>query len=391
MEHGSLSGWHPVWLLPPELLLTGLAAAAFAALCLSWLAAKGGPVDCPRERGAHSVPTPTSGGLAVMAATGLAAGICLCLYGPHLPGGTRDGLILFGFATLMGVCGAFDDMFDLPAKWRLGLQIVLCTVFAGFYHIDTLDFGSHAVINLPDWAGLLGSALWMLLGINAINFMDGANGLAIGSQVISLAVFSGLILTLGPFSAGGAWLSAPLIVAVCAAGANLGFLPWNLPPGRPSRAAVFQGDAGSLFAGTLITGLTLMARNYGVGSVWLGGFVLAPVLVDVVLTLIVRARAGRNLLQAHNEHLYQLWLRRRDPSHLRLAWRFALLTLLSSFVGIGARLIDMTWHTDLRFAALAGVIFFYSLGWFRLRARLTAPRTARPSEAPYPAQSSSRS
>ncbi|HWU49811.1 MAG TPA: glycosyl transferase family 4 family protein [Asticcacaulis sp.] len=377
---------HAIWLLPPTLLAAGFAFALVAALLLTWLAARGGPVDRPRTRGAHDHPTPTSGGLAIMAATGLALGAVLCLFGDNIPGGWRDGLILLAFSILMGVCGAVDDLLDVPARWRLGFQVVVSLIFAGFYHVDTLDFGPGLILTLPDWLSIPGSALWLVLGMNAINFMDGANGLAIGSQFISLSVFAVLIVALGPLSIAGAWLGAPLMVAVCAAGAHLGFLPWNLPPLRPSRAAVFQGDAGSLFGGALITGLTLMTRNYGVGSVWLGGFVLAPLLVDVVLTLIVRARAGRNLMRPHKEHLYQLWLQKRDPSHLRLAWRVWLLTAVSSGVGLAARLVDMTYRTDLRFIALVGVIFFYSLGWFRLRAKLIDKPSPVPSGA---AQSSS--
>lgn len=372
----------PVWLLSPDILLAGAALALLSAMALTWLAVRGGPVDQPRERGAHDHPTPTSGGLAIIAATAIGTGLCLYLLGPHLPG-ARDGLILFGFAALMGLGGAIDDMLDLPAKLRLGSQIVTCLVFAGFYHVNTLDFGPGLLLNLPDWAGLLGSTLWLLLGINAINFMDGANGLAVGSQMISLIIFAGVILLLGPLTPGGVWLSLPLIIAACAAGAHLGFLPWNLPLRHPSRASVFQGDAGSLFGGALLTGLTLMTRNYGVGSVWIGGFVMAPILVDVVLTLIVRARAGRNLLRPHKEHLYQLWLQKRDPSHAKLAWRVWLLTLTSSGVGVAARLIDMTYHTDLRFTALAGVVLIYSIAWFRLRAKLIASKPVAATKASY--------
>lgn len=377
-----------VWLLPPHILLTGFAAACVLALAAAWLAAMGGPVDRPRTRGAHDRPTPTSGGLAVMAACALALGLCLGLFGGAVPGGLRDGLILLGFAALMGLCGALDDLYDMPARLRLGFQVVASLLFAGFYHVNTLDFGPGLILNLPDWLGLLGSALWLVLGINAINFMDGANGLAVGGQLISLLTFAVLITTLGPLSPAGAWLGAPLLIAVCAAGAHLGFLPWNLPPRHPSRASVFQGDAGSLFGGALITALPLMTRNYGVGSVWIGGFVLAPLLVDVVLTLIVRARAGRDLMRPHKEHLYQLWLQKRDPSHLRLAWRIWLLIAASSGVGLAARLIDLTYNTDVRFAALAGVIVIYSVGWFRLRAKLVDKAAPVPAGA---AQSSSRS
>ncbi|MDI7775215.1 glycosyl transferase family 4 family protein [Asticcacaulis sp. EMRT-3] len=360
------------WLVSPLILLIGFAAAIVVTTALSWLVMRGGPIDCPRERGAHDQPTPTSGGLAMIGGTALAVGLVVWLFGAQIPGGARDGLLLLAFASLMGLCGALDDVFDLPARLRLGFQVVLSLAFSSLYHVTQLDFGPGLILNLPVWVSIAGSTLWLVLGINAINFMDGANGLAVGSQTLALAVFALLILLLAPLSPIGAWLGLPLVIAVCAIGAHLGFLPFNLPPGRTRRALAFQGDAGSLFGGALITGLTLMVRAYGVGSVWIGGFVLAPLLVDVVLTLIVRARHGQNLMRPHKEHLYQLWLQKRDPSHLRLAWRIWLLIAASSGVGLAARLIDWRYHTDIRFIALACVLAFYSLGWMRLRERLLA-------------------
>ena len=111
--------WQITWLIPPGLLLGALAASAFVSALLSILVMKGGPVDIPRERGAHSDPTPTSGGLAIMAASALVIGLTISFYGHAIPGSWRDGLILFGFASLMGICGAVDDVADLPASWRL--------------------------------------------------------------------------------------------------------------------------------------------------------------------------------------------------------------------------------------------------------------------------------
>ena len=173
------------------------------------------------------------------------------------------------------------------------------------------------IVHLWPPIGLLGSAAWLVLGINTINFMDGANGLALGTQTIAMTVFAGLILLMAPLSLVGSYLGVILLICVCVAGAQLGFMPFNLPPKHPQRAKAFQGDAGSLFGGALITGATLVLKAYGIGSVWFGGFLLAPLLVDVVMTLAVRARRGKNLMRPHKEHLYQLWLQRRDPSHAR--------------------------------------------------------------------------
>lgn len=362
--------WQITWLIPPGLLLGALAASAFVSALLSLLVIKGGPIDLPRERGAHSNPTPTSGGLAIMAASALVIGLVISFYGHDIPGSWRDGLILFGFASLMGICGAVDDVADLPASWRLAFQIGLCLIFAYFYRVTVLDFGPGMVVQIHPFIGLLGSAAWLILTLNTINFMDGSNGLAIGAQTIAMLVFAGLILLMAPLSLFGAYLGVVLLVCVCVAGAHLGFAPFNLPPGNPQKAKAFQGDAGSMFAGALIGGATLVVKAYGVGSVWFGGFLLAPLLVDVVLTLIVRTRKGQNVLKPHKEHLYQIWLQRRDGSHWRLALRVWALCLFSSLVGVGARLVDRIYHTDLRFFALVALIAAYTIGWLVLRKQL---------------------
>lgn len=359
--------FHSAWLISPVLLLLALGASAVTAALFALLVLKGGPIDIPRERGAHETPTPTSGGMAIMAATAVVIAVLLWFFGEQIPGSRRDGALLLGFAGLMGLSGALDDLVDLPARWRLGFQVGLCLVFAFFYRVTKLDFGPGMIVELWPPIGLIGSAAWLVLGINTINFMDGANGLALGTQSIALLVFAALILLLAPFAPTGVHLSIVLLVCVCAAGAHLGFLPFNMPPTRTARSLAFQGDAGSLFGGALITGATLVIKAYGVGSVWFGGFLLAPLLVDVVLTLVVRTIQRKDLMRPHKDHLYQLWLQRRDPSHARLAVRVWLLCALSSAVGLGARVVDQFYHSDIRFFCLVMVIVTYSLLWVQIR------------------------
>ncbi|EGF93415.1 glycosyl transferase family 4 family protein [Asticcacaulis biprosthecium C19] len=352
------------WLIPSALVLLGLAGSAIAAALLSLLVLKGGPVDRPRERGAHTVPTPTSGGLAIMAACGVVCAIILWFAGDAIPGQWRDGALLFGFASLMGLSGALDDLIDMPPTLRLGFQVGLCLLFAWLFHVDTLTFGPGLVVRLDPFTSTLGCALWLVLGINTINFMDGANGLASGTQTLALLVLAGLIMLLAPVVPLGSDLGVILLICACAAGANLGFLPFNLA------GKAFQGDAGALFGGALITGTSLVVKAYGVGSVWFGGFLLAPLIVDVVLTLITRLRQGKDVMRPHKEHLYQLWLQRRDSSHIRLSVRIWALCAISSGVGLVARAIDLVYQTDIRFVCLAAVILLYSLMWGRVRREL---------------------
>lgn len=352
------------WILSPLACAAAFVIAAVLAALFTQLAIRGGPVDVPRERGAHKAPTPTSGGLAVMAASGLAVTLCAIQFAHE---GMHSGLWLFGFAALAGLSGAIDDVLDLPAKARLLFQIVLCVGFASLFPVHHLIFGPGLSFDIPLPLGIAGASAWLLLGLNALNFMDGANGLAIGSQTVCLLVYALFVLVFGPQVAAAPLLGGLLLVFLVTAGAFAGLLPFNMPLGK-----LFQGDAGSLFGGALVTGGALVLSTHEIASVWLGGFLLAPLLVDVVLTLIWRARRKRNLLQAHKEHLYQQWLIHRDPSHARLALKMWGLCALSCAIGTGARLIGVATGIELRFAALCVVVALLSFGWFRLRKALEA-------------------
>ncbi len=353
------------WVVPPLALVVTFLLAAVAAVVLAPLAIGGGPIDNPRARGSHAQPTPTSGGLVIMAATALSIGVTLGLWGRDIPGSLRDGLALFGFAALLGLSGAIDDMFDLPPRLRLLFQAVACLVFAWFYRVTSLDFGFG--LNVEVWMpiGLLGSALWLLVGINAINFMDGSNGLAIGAQGLSLLVLSGLMVVVAGNSVLGTYLGLIVVICAAAAGAHAGFLPFNLPMGK-----VFQGDAGALFGGGLITGAALVLKAYGAVSVWFAGFMLAPLLVDVVLTLATRLAARKDVFRPHKEHLYQLWLQRRDPDHGRLALGVWGLCAACGLIGLMAHAIDAVWHVDVRFPLLVLVVIGLSAMWVATRKKL---------------------
>jgi len=300
-----------------------------------------------------------------MAATALAIGVALGFWGGDIPGSFRDGLALFGFASVLGVSGGIDDIYDLPPRLRLLFQAVVCLIFAWFYRVTILDFGFGLNIQLWMPIGLLGSALWLLVAINAINFMDGSNGLAIGVQGLALLVLSGLMVMAAGESALGSYLGLILVICVAGAGAHAGFLPFNLPLGK-----VFQGDAGALFGGGLVAGAALMLKAYGSASVWFAGFILAPLLVDVVLTLAVRLAERKDVFRPHKEHLYQLWLQRRDCDHGRLALAVWALCAVCSLIGLGAHFLDTVWRLDIRFPLLALVVISLSALWVNTRRKL---------------------
>jgi Fuc2NAc and GlcNAc transferase len=167
----------------------------------------------------------------------------------------------------------------------------------------------------PLWLAALsvtGSVLWLLVCSNAVNFQDGANGLAMGSGGISLCGMAGLAaLAGGPLD---------VIVLLLGLGAGCGgFLVWNVPAGR-----LFAGDTGSLAVGfALGTGGLVLAR-LGVNEL-LVALCLLPMLADVILTVVWRIRHDggvRVLTRPHRHHLYQWMIRSGVPVRrvARLWW-----------------------------------------------------------------------
>jgi UDP-N-acetylmuramyl pentapeptide phosphotransferase/UDP-N-acetylglucosamine-1-phosphate transferase len=285
-----------------------------------------------------------------------AVGVGLLIYPVAGPLGLRLAATL-ALALVMGVIGALDDLFDIGAKTKLLLQAALALVFAAFVaHVEVLPLGFGLNLPLSPFVGIAGVALWIVVATNAVNFMDGANGVAPGAQV---CLFIAMTVA--------AWGRYPLVAEVSsvAALACAGFLPWNL------RGSLFQGDAGALFCGFLFAGMAILSTAPSAGSrglsLYVGPLLLLPFLTDVLLTLAVRARRGQSLLQAHRDHLYQLWLRQESqPSHVALAWRVML--IMAAYGGFGLWMLSCSPRVQPEMFAAA--IAFSALSWGLLRRRL---------------------
>jgi UDP-N-acetylmuramyl pentapeptide phosphotransferase/UDP-N-acetylglucosamine-1-phosphate transferase len=232
-----------------------------------------------------------------------------------------------GFAGALGLVGGLDDLYDFGAKPKLLIQTLLSIAFAAYVaRIEAIPLTAATSLPLGPVVGVLGTALWLVVTTNAVNFMDGANGLAAGSLAIAL-----LALAAAGFAGGAPGLGG---AALMAAVAGLGFLPWNFP-----KARLFQGDAGALFSSSVLGALAVIgAHASGRGPVFVlfAPVALLPFLADVLLTLLSRARAHKALLAAHSEHLYQRWLACHGGSHVKLAWRTY--GLMGAFAGFGLSL-----------------------------------------------------
>lgn len=290
----------------------GLAAALALAVSLTACGALigAGPVDLPTEaRKRHTSPTPTSGGLGV--ALGFAVGlVTLSTFSAawrHEVTTVGSTLLSVGVSFAYGflMLGFVDDAHPLGPRLKFALFTALSVGAALTVGVvQALPLGG-TVLHVGFAIGLVGTALWVFTLVNCVNFMDGANGLAMGSLAIGLATLGALaIMRESPSGAA---------IALCAVGALLGFLFWNYPRGR-----LFAGDSGALFAGAIAAIASLIIiRRTGL-SPWIPPIVFFPILADALLTLAWRAGRGRSLLEGHAEHLYQIAMRAKW-GHARIA------------------------------------------------------------------------
>ena len=199
---------------------------------------------------------------------------------------SRPYQIVLGVSLFAFLIGLWDDIGSAPTKLKLALLAAAAVTAAYFgLHPDALNspFGD---VTVPV-ALITGSALWLLVFTNATNFMDGSNGLSIGSlavMLIGLAIISAVVddvrLHLGWFALFGAMT---------------GFLMHNL------RGTLYAGDAGALGLGALFASLGLVSGL----EVWTVATLALPFLIDVLLTLIWRAKHKRSWLEPHRDHAYQ--------------------------------------------------------------------------------------
>jgi UDP-GlcNAc:undecaprenyl-phosphate GlcNAc-1-phosphate transferase len=297
--------------LPYAVAFGASAVVAFVATPLvRRLSLRLGWIDHPSDRKVHPKPTPTAGGLAIFA--GVVAGLAVARAVPALAGLQETTSVLDAFlvsAVVIVVLGLIDDTRGLSPLGKLAGQVLAAglLVLAGV-QLLYFYFPGQGVLSLsPDLAVPL-TVLWIAGMVNAVNLIDGLDGLAAGMVAIGAIAFF-VYMTLGP-TAGTEPTSAALLSAI-AAGAAIGFLPWNFFP-----AKIFMGDTGSGLLGLLmgVATVTGVGRNPFPPSggdlaaiaipVALPLLVLAIPLLDVALAIVRRMRKGLGVHHADKDHIH---------------------------------------------------------------------------------------
>ncbi len=262
-----------------------------------------GVLDEPNQRSSHERPTPSGGGIAIVAS--FAAGFVAILVVSDEARLSAFHLIGFGAAAVaIAAVGYADDLMFLKTfKIKLAAQIgaaLLLTLFG--IVVTRVSVPGIGAVDLG-WVGYPLTILWVVTLTNVFNFMDGLDGLAGGTAVIVASFMCAVTFLEGSFFV--------YIMCYVIAASAAGFLIFNFPPAR-----LFMGDVGSQFLGFAFAALAVVAAEVDASrtSLLVAPLLFFHFLFDVFFTLVRRALCGENITKAHRSHLYQL-LNRSGTSH----------------------------------------------------------------------------
>ncbi|HEX6231298.1 MAG TPA: MraY family glycosyltransferase, partial [Actinomycetota bacterium] len=275
-----------------------------------WLSVRAGWIDHPSDRKVHPRATPTVGGLAIY--LGVLAGLAVARFVPFLSilyetSSDLDAAIVGGTAIV--IFGVIDDTRGSSALAKLTGQVLVAGILV-LVGVQLLYFyfPGQGVLSLSADLGVPLTILWVVAMVNAVNLIDGLDGLAAGMVVIAAGAFFAYMVR----SPGGdVDPSTAALLSAVAAGAAIGFLPWNFHPAR-----IFMGDSGAMLLGLVLSVATIsgVGRNLEGPS---GGdlaviaipiavplLVLAVPILDVILAIARRMRRGLGIAHADKEHIH---------------------------------------------------------------------------------------
>lgn len=249
---------------------------------------KEGLVDLPNERKIHTKPISRIGGVAIFSSVMLTfLSLILLSYYPY--GSLLSGVLLG--SSLMFLLGLVDDIYNLDAKTKLFIQIAIATLaYLLGISIQTLPFiGDIGLWSYPV------TVLWIVGISNALNFIDGVDGLAGTITTLAVITLSIIAITVPPAN------TVIALVGFILAGAMLAFLTYNYNP-----AKIFMGDSGALFSGFLLAAISIIGV---MKTATLTIFVIAPLvlavpIMDITFSSLRRIAKGQSPFVADSEHIH---------------------------------------------------------------------------------------
>jgi UDP-GlcNAc:undecaprenyl-phosphate GlcNAc-1-phosphate transferase len=317
------------------------------------------------DRHVHSEPTPLLGGAAMFLGLLIAVGVASQMEAfSSIFSESREPIGLLAGAGVMFAVGLMDDIRDMSPPAKMAGQILSGSLMAAFgltmYYFRVPFAETNFLVLSPDIAAIV-TVLWVVLMANAINFIDGLDGLAAGIVAIAggaLFLYSDRLLRVGLLQPS----NVSQLVAVITVGICIGFLPYNFSPAR-----LFMGDAGSMLLGVLLatSSVTMGGRvadafagqtYFFFAPLFIPLLVLGVPLLDTVLSFARRLIKRQSVATADREHLHHRLMRlgHGPRRSVVILWAFtALLSAMALFptyanaggslvpIGIGAAALGL--------------------------------------------------
>ncbi|MFM9281946.1 glycosyltransferase family 4 protein [Paenibacillus jiagnxiensis] len=338
--------------------IIGFIAALALALALTPLvkkfAVKVGAVDVPNARKVHTRIMPRLGGLGIFLAFILTTLALL----PFIPEGvltSRDTNFIAAFligGAMIVIIGALDDRFDLNAKLKFLVQIgIACIVVFGFnIRVDFVDIPfMDAYSSLEIWISVPLTIFWIVGVTNAINLIDGLDGLAAGVSGIAIGTIFVMSMLMG---------NVPVaLLCLVLLGSIIGFLFFNFHP-----AKIFMGDTGSLFLGFCLAMLSLLGyKQIAVVSFITPLIIIGVPLSDTFFAIVRRKLQKKPIFSPDKGHLHHC-LRELGFSHRQTV---LIIYGIAAFFGVlaviqtSAAMAEANWVT---FVVICIMMFFLQIG-----------------------------
>lgn len=284
-----------------NLCLVAFAVTFFLIPAIKPIACFVGLVDKPGGRKKHDGMIPLTGGISIFA--GMLASVLFSVEQTEF----IRGLVVGG--AMMVAVGAFDDRYDISARFRLVAQLLIAILFTYGLGVKVNSLGDlfgFGVVELGYFSNVF-TIICIIALINALNMLDGIDGLVGTLSGVSFLGLAMLLNRVGDFELAAACL--------CLCFSIFAFLIYNLfgSPDRKRFGKVFMGDAGSMFLGLMLAVLLVRSSQYRgaesainpVGVLW---FVLLPI-TDMATTIGRRIRRGRSPLAPDRTHIHHIFLR----------------------------------------------------------------------------------
>ncbi len=298
-----------------------------------------GAVVRPDERRVHERPTPTLGGVAMFA--GLLAGMGTAWFMgafDEVFAGNTEPLGLVVAAAIILLVGVIDDIVEVSAPAKVAGTVLAASVLV-LSGVSMLNFRvpfAGIIVLSPDWSYLI-SVLWVLGMVQAVNLIDGLDGLAAGIVAIAAGTFFLYSLRLTDEGLLAASTVAPL-VSIVVVGICIGFLPWNRHPAR-----IFMGDGGALMLGLLMAAATMMVGGrtdqefsgqtfFFFAPLFIPLLILGVPILDTAWAIVRRAANRQGVATADKDHLHHRLMRLGHGHGRSVAILWVWTLLLSGFV-----------------------------------------------------------